>query len=236
MSLDRATKQPQDFRPRPDEPLRPYRLGGPRTRRRHAPAPVNNSTSIGEPLWDTRYVHQTYCMALLGATDGEIASALGVPYGTFVRWKETKYSLMDALRRAQLATAAVGASLYMRAVGFTHPEEKLLTERTVDEDGSVHVTVKRVTTTVYVPPDVGAAKYWLENKQPERWRSRQEVTGAGGAPLVPQRGDINLAISVMAGGQGSQTDVAKAYLRLVGEPLPEQAQIAAPDPKPSDQG
>ena len=31
----------------------------------------------------------------------------------------------------------------------------------------------------HLPPDVGAAKLWLRNRQPERWRERQEVNVTG---------------------------------------------------------
>jgi hypothetical protein len=35
--------------------------------------------------------------------------------------------------------------------------------------------LSRLLLTKHYPPDVGAAKYWLNNRQPERWRNQVEI-------------------------------------------------------------
>jgi hypothetical protein len=46
----------------------------------------------------------------------------------------------------------------------------------------------------HVPPDPGAAKFWLTNRRGEEWRDKTstELTGKDGAALVPV---LNVTIS-----------------------------------------
>ena len=37
------------------------------------------------------------------------------------------------------------------------------------------------------PPDTNAARHWLNNRQRDKWRERQEITGADGDPLFRLR-------------------------------------------------
>ena len=53
--------------------------------------------------------------------------------------------------------------MYQRACGYTHPEEQLFQFRG---------EVIRAKTTKHYPPDTEAAKFWLRNRHPGKWRDK----------------------------------------------------------------
>jgi hypothetical protein len=97
---------------------------------------------------------------------------------------------LESIRRGKLvADAEVAEKLYQRATGFEWDEATPIKKKTVTyKDGRrlketeeiVVVQVHRV-----VPPDTAAGVHWLTNRQPTRWRNKQqhEVIGKDGAPL-----------------------------------------------------
>ena len=103
-----------------------------------------------------------------GATEQEIAKALGIGYATFRRYKKDSDQLNGILteNRAAADERALGA-FYRRVVGTVITEE-------VSEiiDGEL-VVVKR--TAKEIPPDVQAGQFWLANRMPEMWRNRQSI-------------------------------------------------------------
>ncbi len=102
-----------------------------------------------------------------GHEDKFIAEFFGISTPKFVAMKR-KYpifaDLCDDWRR--FASARVERALYERAVGYEHPEEKVFCDK-----GEIitHEQVK------HYPPDVGAAKYWLNNRKPKEWKEKQEI-------------------------------------------------------------
>lgn len=116
-------------------------------------------------------------LALLGMTDAEIAEIFGIDEATLHRWKDAHPEFCESINAGKApADAEVAASLYERARGYSHPD--------------VHVALfegKAVITPLvkHYPPDTNAASLWLRNRQSARWRERQELTGADGAPLNP---------------------------------------------------
>lgn len=112
-----------------------------------------------------------------GATIAEIAEILKVHRATIYRWMAEHQEFCDAIRVAQgIADERVGFSLYERAVGYTYNSVKIL------QDKGVPVLVPHLE---HVPPDVGAAKFWLTNRQPDEWkeRSSKEISGPGGGAI-----------------------------------------------------
>lgn len=106
-------------------------------------------------------------LALLGATDAQMAEFFNVNISTFKRWKTTKPGFSDQLGMGKgLADSKVAASLYQRATGFTQQE--------VD----IRVISGKVVQTIYTKkyaPDVTACIYWLKNRQPELWNDRRNA-------------------------------------------------------------
>src|SRR5713226_2151880 len=112
-------------------------------------------------------------LALLGATDQEMADALGIDQGTLDRWKMRHKEFRIAIQHGKIrADAEVAQSLYNRARGMSLPAVKIF--QGTPEGGPVIVPHQE-----HLPPDVGAAKLWLSRRQPEKWRERQEVNVTG---------------------------------------------------------
>lgn len=102
-----------------------------------------------------------------GFTDKEIAKGLGVTAQTLNNYKKDYPEFFDSLKRGKsIADGKVEVALFMRAVGYSHPD--------------VHITVhqgKVVKTPIikHFAPDPTSMIFWLKNRQPERWRDKQEV-------------------------------------------------------------
>jgi len=128
------------------------------------------------------YDQQVYKLALLSATDREMADFLNVCEDTFHEWKKVHPSFSESINRGKnMADANVASRLYERAMGYSHPEEKVFCS-----EGEV-VTYA---TTKHYPPDTMAASLWLRNRQPAKWRDKTEQvqsgTGANGEIITQQ--------------------------------------------------
>lgn len=122
-----------------------------------------------------------------GATIAEIAEILKVHRSTIYRWMAEHQEFCDAIRIAQsIADERVGFSMYERAVGYSYNAVKIL------QNSGVPIVVPYVE---HVPPDVGAGKFWLTNRQPDKWAdvSRKEITGKDGGPLEVDTSEIDQA-------------------------------------------
>lgn len=101
-----------------------------------------------------------------GRTEADIAEVVGVSTRTLTNWKGKHQELLLAVREAKLtADELVEASLFQKALGYSHPEEKIFCN-----EGMIvtHDTTK------HYPPDTQAAMFWLRNRQPERWKEKTE--------------------------------------------------------------
>lgn len=98
-----------------------------------------------------------------GLTDEEIAKVCFVDKDTIRRWKKQP-EFFGALKEAKdVADSIVERSLYERANGYEHPEEKIF----------FHLgRVVRVKTMKYYPPDPTSMIFFLKNRKPEVWRER----------------------------------------------------------------
>ena len=117
-------------------------------------------------------------MAKLGATDMEMATALGITERTLNRWKHVYPEFcLSLVPGKEASNDRVERSLYLRAVGYDY-------EKTEIGWFQGHPTMIQVVE--HVPPDPKAAQYYLNNRRPKKWRNRQELTGANGKDLVPK--------------------------------------------------
>lgn len=101
-----------------------------------------------------------------GRTEQQIAKVIGVSRRTLANWKGKHPDLLHAVRESKLlADELVEASLFSRALGYSHPEEKafLFQGQVVTHRQQKHY-----------PPDTQAQMFWLRNRQPERWREKTE--------------------------------------------------------------
>ena len=131
-------------------------------------------------------------MCRLGATDQEVADALGIDRATLYRWKGQHEAFCDALKVGkESADARVERSLFARATGYEHEEVDI---RVVG--GEIVMTPIRK----HYPPDTVACIFWLKNRKPEEWREKreEEQPGADDAALAAQE-----AIAAAMGTVGS---------------------------------
>ena len=136
-------------------------------------------------------------MAAMGATNEEIAEAMGVSKRTILRWAKDHESFGKALAEGKaVSDAKVIRSLYKMATGYEYTEEKKIVE--VDAEGNVK-PVRVETTKKHVQPSVAAQCFWLKNRQRERWQDRpQDYIQSGGD------GDTEVQIYLPDNGRGDE--------------------------------
>lgn len=113
-------------------------------------------------------------MCKLGATENEVAEALGIHIATLQRWKSSHEEFCAALKTGKgPSDDRVQASLYKRAVGYSYESVKIF-----QFQGKEVI----VPYTEHVQPDTTAAIFWLKNRRPAEWRqnpdAEQEDSGA----------------------------------------------------------
>ena len=118
-----------------------------------------------------------------GYTDKLICEALGISVDTFCKYKLLKPELAEALKvNKAIADLTVENSLYMRANGYKYKE--VVKEIRTDANGNI-IAKHAKETEKTVLPDVTGQIFWLKNRQPGKWRDRQQLehTGPDGQPI-----------------------------------------------------
>lgn len=117
------------------------------------------------------YDKQAKNLCLLGATNEELGNFFEVDDSTISRWMDSHPSFCSAIKEGrEEADAKVAKSLYERALGYSHKEDKIFNS---NGEALIVPTVKQY------PPDTNAASLWLRNRQPAKWRDKQEVEHSG---------------------------------------------------------
>lgn len=136
-----------------------------------------SSSKGGRPSsYRAAFVSQAEKLCRLGATDLELADFFSVSVRTIHAWKLKYPEFYAALQMSKAeADKMVEQALFRRAIGYTHPSEKIFDHAGVP---------LRVETQQHYPPDVAACAFWLKNRQ--GWRDRpEEKNGDDDAP-APQ--------------------------------------------------
>lgn len=127
------------------------------------------------PLYDK----EAHCvrakrLAMLGLTNFEIADYFGISESTLNKWAQVHPEFGKALRSGKIeADAKVAEAVYKRAIGYDNPNAVKIFQGT-ETTGPIKVPY-----TEHYPPDVQAQRMWLNNRQSNRWRDRQEVEHSG---------------------------------------------------------
>lgn len=131
----------------------------------------SGSRSKGRPSKFTEEIrNEALRLANAGKTNEQISHIIGICPKTFDNWKGRYPDFLRALKEAkQNADELVKASLFRRATGYYHDEEKIFYNAKSNK-------VTRVNTVKHYPPDTGAAIFWLKNRQPKEWRESYQVT------------------------------------------------------------
>lgn len=107
-----------------------------------------------------------FAMGLLGATDAQVADAIGISVRMLGYWKRSRPEFLQALKEARAtADAKVTHSLYERALGYSHQAVKIVADA---KTGTSTV----VPYTEHYPPDPTACIFWLKNRRPDLWREK----------------------------------------------------------------
>lgn len=143
--------------------------------------------SNGRPTkYNKNIPDKVYKFCLLGATDEEMSDLLDITIDTFYRWKKVHKPFSEALLEGkEVADSNIAKSLYQRAKGYSHPEDKIF-----NNNGDPLI----IPTTKHYPPDTGAATLWLKNRQPKKWRDKVDHDHTTGGEKINQ---INVTIRRM---------------------------------------
>lgn len=119
--------------------------------------------------YKSEYAEQARKICQLGATDQQLADFFSVSVSTLNLWKIQYPEFSESLKLGkELPDAKVEHSLYMRAIGYSHPEDDI---RVVNNELIITPTIK------HYPPDTTACIFWLKNRMGEQYRANPEEVG-----------------------------------------------------------
>ena len=116
-------------------------------------------------------------------TVAQIADEIGVTRNTLYSWRRRYPEIKKAIDEGMQEPGhieAVEGSLYQRAIGFKTTVKKAFKIRYNDYDPETgkligsHEEVELFDEEEYFEPDVGAIKFYLTNRAPERWKNKVE--------------------------------------------------------------
>lgn len=133
-------------------------------RRRPAERTPEPPAPVGRPSdYKSEYCAIAADACARGATIQELADLFGVARWTVNRWRLQHEEFRAAITVGRdVADGRVEESLYERAVGYSYNSVKIM------QYEGTPVIIPYVE---HVPPDVGAQKHWLANRQPKQWRT-----------------------------------------------------------------
>lgn len=154
--------------------------------------------------YDPRLLDSVRYLAWAGATDFEIAEAIGVSVVTLIKWQAAHPDFVKALNSARDGyDDRIERTLAARAMGYRYEAEK------------IHVSSEGVVTRVpYVhhePPNVTAMIFWLKNRRPHRWREQTDLSLGG---TLRHEGKVEHEVT---DAPTSERSLALAVLALVRE-------------------
>lgn len=104
-----------------------------------------------------------------GLTQEQMAHNMGCSLSTLKDWIGKYPAISAAIKKGrEVCDYMVENALVKRALGYTY-EEVTVEQR---PDGNVRKLVKK-----QVPPDVGAAIFYLKNRMPKKWRDKPMEEG-----------------------------------------------------------
>jgi hypothetical protein len=152
---DEAQPPQPDPAPAPDQAPKPEAVTPP-------PPKKKNKPGAGAPKKITRKIkEQIVTMLAHGLTEERIAEILNLSKVTIWKTKQDREFVNAVLFTKDAADNEVVKSLYLRAVGYTHQEEKVFCH-----NGKIVTYMSRK----HYPPDTGAITLWLINRKRAEWR------------------------------------------------------------------
>ena len=110
-------------------------------------------------------------LAAYGMTDKQLADVLNISEVTLNSYKNNPEFLKSLKAGKQISDERVERSLFERACGYEHPEDKIFCN-----DGQIIVepTIK------HYPPDTTACIFWLKNRKKTEWRDTVGIENGDG--------------------------------------------------------
>jgi hypothetical protein len=119
--------------------------------------------------WTSGKIEAAFLLALMGATEEQMAKVMEVSHPTIVHWKKNRPEFRQALLDGKLgADTEVLKAAYKCATGYFYEEEVAVFDR--KDKVWVKTTVKR-----YRPPDPWSAFKWLSVRQRDLWSETNKV-------------------------------------------------------------
>ena len=158
--------------------------------RKKAASPKNAGRT---PVYREEFARQAHELCLLGYTDGDLAGFFDVSETTINNWKRRYPAFLESIREGKtVADGKVALATYRRATG-----EIVTLEKEIKMPGGITKVVK---VQEFVPGDSAAQRFWLMNRQPDRWKPEKHIFATDPnnpflfAPvdrveLVPMKGD-----------------------------------------------
>lgn len=140
-----------------------------------------NSNSEGRPTkYKDEFVGKVYKLALLGATDKDVADFFDVCEATINNWKIEYPEFLESIKKGKTeADSDVAERLYKRAVGYQYKE--------VSKQFEGEKLIKKTETTKTLAPDPTAQIFWLKNRQKDQWRDSKNIDHTTGGEKVNGR-------------------------------------------------
>ncbi|MDB4893130.1 MAG: hypothetical protein JWL61_4985 [Gemmatimonadetes bacterium] len=156
--------------------------------------PTKALATVGRPTsYQSAYARMAATACELGATDADLAKLFDVAESTINLWKLEHPEFSESVKEAKsLLDQQVEQSLYRRAMGWEHDAVKIMAVAQGEGLGSA---IQEVPYVEHYPGDTTAMIFWLKNRQPARWRDRQEVEHSGKVGLE----------AIVAGSMGKQS-------------------------------
>lgn len=129
------------------------------------------------------YARQVYFLTLLGLTVEQVGQVLDVKRDTVVSWRSKHPEFNRAFVEGKIAAdSRVANGLFLAAIGYSHPDQVVLTnrQRKYDKNGKVvreWTEPLIVPVTKHYPPNVTAAIKWLSVRQPGIWSEKIRIDG-----------------------------------------------------------
>lgn len=145
----------------------------------------DKSIGPGRPSkYDPKYDEQAYKLALLGATDSELADFFDVNQDTIYEWQKKYPNFSESIRDGKIkADYSVAHKLYDKAIGPEWTEEQAFKVKKswYDENGKKCEAEEVITVPVIrrAPPDTQAISLWLRNRKADKWKDKVEAEHSG---------------------------------------------------------
>jgi len=122
------------------------------------------------------FAEQARKLCALGSTDIQLADFFNVCEKTINNWKDIPEFLQSLKEGKRIFDdETVVNSLLHRALGYSHKEEKILSNPRDPNNPIIVETIK------HYPPDATSCIYWLNNRMPDSWNNQQNPGNKGDA-------------------------------------------------------